>query len=312
LDPGGGKGIEYSYQLTGADKDWVSNNSTIASYNSLGPGDYTFMVRARYKGDTEWMILQEPFKFTIQTPWYLTWWFRITVAATIIALSWLFIRTYYRNKFLRHKALMEKEIAIEQERTKMARELHDGLGSMLSGIKHSFSAMTKDFELSDKQKLLFHANLDKLNESIKELRNISHNMASDALLKYGLENSLRDYCNNATLNSGIPVSFTALDTKDLSINEEKSVHIFRIIQELLQNIIKHAEAKNVIVQISNNNKQLYITVEDDGKGFDMELKQRNGIGLKNIETRIKMLKGELDYRTAPGKGTSVLMTIPYH
>jgi two-component system, NarL family, sensor kinase len=206
---------------------------------------------------------------------------------------------------------MEKEVAIEQERTKMARELHDGLGSMLSGIKHSFSAMTKDFNLNDKQELLFHANLDKLNESIKELRNISHNMASDSLLKYGLENSLRDYCNNASLNSGIPVSFTALDTKDLKITEEKSVHIFRIIQELFQNIINHSNAKNVVVQISNNNKHLYITVEDDGKGFDLaETKKRDGIGLRNIESRVKILKGDLDYKTSPGKGTSVLMTIP--
>ncbi len=311
LDPEGGKNIEYNYKLIGADKDWVSNNNTSASYNSLSPGDYTFIVRARYKGDTEWMSLQNPFMFTIETPWHMTWWFRIGFAVAVIAFSWLLIRTYYRNKFLRQKAMMEKEIAIEQERTKMARELHDGLGSMLSGIKHSFAAMTKEFELNDKQELLFHANVEKLNESIKELRNISHNMASDSLLKYGLENSLRDYCSNASLNSGIPVSFTALNTKDLNINEEKSIHIFRIIQELFQNIMKHSAAKNVVVQISNNNNQLYITVEDDGKGFDMSaIKKQDGIGLKNIETRIKLLKGNLDYQTSPGGGTSVLMTIP--
>ena len=265
LDPEGVKNIEYSYQLTGADKDWISNNTTTASYNSLNPGDYTFIVRARHKGDTEWMTLQKPFRFTIGTPWNQTWWFRASLAAAIIALSWFLIRTYYKNKFLRQKAMMEKEIAIEQERTKMARELHDGLGSMLSGIKHSFTAMTNEFELSGKQQLLFHSNLDKLNESIKELRNISHNMASDALLKYGLENSLRDYCNNTSLNFGIPVSFTAIDTKDLNIGEDKSVHIFRIIQELFQNIVKHSEARNVVVQLSNNNKRLYITVEDDGR-----------------------------------------------
>ena len=311
LDPDGTKSIEYSYQLEGADKDWISSNTTTASYNSLGPGDYTFIVRARHKGDTEWMTLQDPFKFTIETPWYKTWLFWISLVSATIAFWWILIRTYYKNKFLRQKAMMEKEIAIEQERTKMARELHDGLGSMLSGIKHSFTAMTNDFELNDKQKLLFHSNLDKLNESIKELRNISHNMASDALLKYGLENSLRDYCNNASLNSGIPVSFAALDTKDLNIGEEKSVHIFRVIQELFQNIIKHADAKNVVVQLSNNNKNLYITVEDDGRGFDLAgTKKREGIGLKNIESRIKLLKGDLDYKTAPGKGTSVMMIIP--
>lgn len=311
LDPDRAKNIEYSYQLTGADKDWISNNSTIASYNNLGPGDYSFIVRARHKGDTEWMTLKTPFRFTIETPWFKTWWFRLMLAAAVVSLAWLLVRSYYRDKLLRQKAMMEKEIAIEQERTKMARELHDGLGSMLSGIKHSFTAMTKDLELSDKQHLLFHSNLDKLNESIRELRNISHNMASDTLLKYGLENSLRDYCSNVSLNSGIPVSFTAIDTKDLNIGEERSIHIFRVIQELFQNIIKHADAGNVVMQLSNNNKQLYITVEDDGKGFDLlAIKKHDGIGLKNIESRIRLLKGDLDYKTAPGKGTSVMITIP--
>jgi len=311
LDPEGGKNIEYKYMLLGSDKEWISTGTTTAAYNSLSPGDYSFIVRARYKGDTKWMDLRDPFKFTIETPWHMTWWFRTALAIAAILLSWFLIRTYYRNKFLKQKAMMEKEIAIEQERTKMARELHDGLGSMLSGIKHSFAAMTKEFELSDNQELLFHANVEKLNEAIKELRNISHNMASDSLLKYGLENSLRDYCSNASLNSGIPVSFTALNTKDLSIKEDKSIHIFRIIQELFQNIMKHSAARNVVVQISNNNKQLYITVEDDGKGFDMgEIKKQDGIGLKNIEARIKLLKGNPDYKTSPGGGTSVLMTIP--
>jgi signal transduction histidine kinase len=312
VDIDNGKDLEFSYQLRGADANWIyAGDKRSAIYNSLGPGNYTFIIKAKRKGDTGWIEIKDPFSFSIATPWWQSWWFRITLAVAIISFSWLLIRTYYRNKFLRQKSMMEKEIAIEQERTKMARELHDGLGSMLSGVKHSFTAMTRDFELDDKQKLLFHSNLGKLNESIKELRNISHNMASDALLKYGLETSLRDYCNNASLNSGISVSFTALDTKDLNINEEKSVHIFRVIQELFQNIIKHSDAKNVVVQISNNNRQLYITVEDDGKGFNLAgTKKQHGIGLKNIETRVKLLKGDLDYKTAPGKGTSVLMTIP--
>ena len=76
---------------------------------------------------------------------------------------------------------MEKELAIEQERTRMARELHDGLGSMLSGIKHSFSAMKNQLDLNESQQIKFHSNIDKLNESIKELRNISHSMASDSI-----------------------------------------------------------------------------------------------------------------------------------
>jgi len=206
---------------------------------------------------------------------------------------------------------LEKELAIEQERTRMSRELHDGLGSMLSGIKHSFTAMRNQLELSDSESLKFHGNIDKLNESIKELRNISHSMASDSLLKYGLENSLRDYCRNTSEPGVLAISFTAIDTERIQLTEEQSFHIFRIVQELLQNILKHADAKQAILQISYNAKRLYIAVEDDGKGFEMnEIKHKKGLGLKNIETRVKILKGRMDLQSSSLKGTSVLIEMP--
>jgi signal transduction histidine kinase len=134
-------------------------------------------------------------------------------------------------------------------------------------------------------------------------------MASDSLLKYGLENSLDDYCRNISEPGVITISFTALHTEDMHLTEEQTFHLFRIVQELLQNVMKHAMATNTIVQISYNAGHLYITVEDDGKGFDMETaKRKNGVGLKNIETRVKILKGRIDYQTT--KGTSVLIEIP--
>jgi len=200
--------------------------------------------------------------------------------------------------------------AVMAERMKMARELHDGLGSMLSGIKHSFSAMKNQLDLNESQQIKFHANIDKLNESIKELRNISHSMASDSLLKYGLDNSLRNYCNNMSQSGELNISFKALHTEKMKLREEQSFHIFRIVQELLQNIVKHAGPAHAIVQISYNAKKLYITVEDDGNGFEMNSTiRKNGMGLKSIESRIKILKGRMDYQTAPSKGTSVLIEI---
>jgi signal transduction histidine kinase/streptogramin lyase len=312
LDLENGKNIEYNYILKGTDKEWIDNGSaTTASYTNLTPGHYTFIVRARHRGDTGWNIMQQPFSFIVQTPWYETWWFRFSLGVAIALLSWFIIRTYYLRKLERERAIMEKEIAIEQERTKMARDLHDGLGSMLSGVKHSFAAMTKNFQLNEQQQSLFHSNLGKLNESIKELRNISHNMSSDTLIKYGLESSLRDYCNNISDNSAISIFYTALNTENLPLSEEKASHLFRVMQELLQNIIKHSAASNVVVQLSRNNNSLYITVEDNGKGFDLQqVKKQKGMGLKNIESRIRLLKGNLDYQTAPGKGTSVLIEVP--
>lgn len=311
LDPQNKGGLVYSYRLDGADDDWVAAAANNVSYNNLGPGKYKFVVRARRRGSSDWTETDHPFSFVILTPWYQTWWFRLLLIASAIALAWWLIRNYYRSKLQRQRVIMEKEIAIEQERTKMARELHDGLGSMLSGIKHSFAAMTQQIPLDNRQKHVFDSNVDKLNETIRELRNISHNMASDSLLKYGLENSLRDYCRNMSLFAGIPITFTALQLEELSLPEEKSMHIFRIIQELFQNIIKHAAAKQVVMQLSHNNGRLYVTVEDDGKGFDLgEVSRGDGIGLKNIESRVRLLQGELDIQTAPGKGTSVLVALP--
>lgn len=232
------------------------------------------------------------------------------VTVALISLMVFLIRDYYRRKLEKQKIMLENEQAIERERTRMARELHDGLGSMLSGIKHSFNALQNQLPLDDKQQTKFDYNIEKLNESIVELRNISHSMASDALLKYGLENSLKDYCTNLGSPDGLQINFTAVNTTGLFLQEDKAFHVFRIVQELLQNVIKHAAAKNVIVQMSCNEKTLYITVEDDGKGFDTKnTQQEKGIGLRNIETRIKLVKGKIDIQTS-GAGTSVMMEIP--
>ena len=119
------------------------------------------------------------------------------------------------------------------------------------------------------------------------------------------------YCRNISEPGVINISCTALDTDQMQLTEEQTFHIFRITQELLHNTIKHSEAGNAILQISYNAKKLYVTIEDDGKGFDMNTaKQKNTMGLKNIDTRIKILKGHIDYKTAAQKGTSVFIEIP--
>jgi signal transduction histidine kinase/streptogramin lyase len=312
LDINDGRDIEYSYQLAGGDNEWIYNGDiATASFAHLLPGEYTFSVKARHKGDNEWTFMQHPVAFVIEPHWWQTWWFNLLLVAGIMWLVVAFVKAWFARKLQKQKIIMEKELAIEQERTRMARELHDGLGSMLSGIKHSFAAIQNQLQLDSNQQVLFHANIDKLNETIKELRNISHSMASDSLLKYGLENSLRDYCQNITQTGELKVSFTALDTQQLQLSEEQVFHIFRIVQELLWNIIKHAATDAAILQISYNAKRLYIAVEDSGKGFELKtVHQKGGMGLKNIESRIRILKGRMDYRSEPEKGTSVLIEIP--
>ncbi len=297
------------YTLEGYDKQWIAaSNKSVIRYSNLPPGNYTLKAKAINAEKVESDFVYQ-LSVTVKTPWWQSWWFRTLLSFAIIAFVFLMIKNYLSRQLQKQKIIMEKELAIEQERTRMSRELHDGLGSMLSGIKHSFSAMKNQLELDDKQDIRFNNNIDKLNESIKELRNLSHSMASDSLLKYGLENSLADYCRNISEPGVITVSFTALHTEAMLLTEEQTFHIFRIVQELLQNVIKHAMSANTIVQVSYNAGHLYITVEDDGRGFDMETaKRKNGMGLKNIETRVKILKGRIDYQTT--KGTSVMIEIP--
>ena len=305
------RSIIFTFILNGENKAWQQHsNKADFGISNLPPGNYELAVVIKYPGRI-YPDKKIQYRFTIRPPFWKTWWFIAALLLLIFLSGWYVVRSYLGKQLQRQKTIMEKELAIEQERTKMARELHDGLGSMLSGVKHSFSAMKNQLEMTGTEEEKFNYNIGKLNDSIKELRNISHSMASDSLLKYGLENSLRDYCQHISQSGELDISFETLSTGDMYLDEEQSFHIFRIIQELLQNIIMHSGAKHAIIQLSYNNRRLYLTVEDDGTGFELNDPQiKKGMGLKNIESRVKIIKGKMDYRTAPSKGTSVLIEIP--
>lgn len=307
-----GKDIEYSYKLDDGDKNWVYNTDiSNASYANLQPGKYSFNVRARIRGENIWTTLEAPILFTISPHWWETWAFIIIFSISILFIIFLLFRIYFKSRLQKEKNIMEKELAIEQERNRMARDLHDGLGSMLSGIKHSFSAIKNELNPEKDVQHKFDSNIKKLNESITELRNISHSITSEMFLKHGLENSINDYCNSISQQGLIAITFKGIDLQDISIQQDQAFHIFRIIQELLQNTSKHAAATQALVQLSFHLKKLYLTVEDNGLGYDKEiLKTKKGIGLKNVEARVKILKGKMDIKSAVDDGTSVFIEIP--
>jgi signal transduction histidine kinase len=304
------RSILFLFTLKGEKKQWEQNSGNADfAISNLPPGKYHLSVVIKYPGRI-YADKTVHHYFIIHPPFWKTWWFIAGLLCIIALCTLYFVRTYLHRQLQKQKMIMEKELAIEQERTKLARELHDGLGSMLSGVKHSFSAMKNQLVLTGPESEKFHSNIDKLNDSIKELRNVSHSMASESLLKYGLENSLRDHCQYISQSGELAISFEALSTSEMSLTDEQSFHIFRIVQELLQNIIRHSGASHAILQLSYNQRRLYITVEDNGRGFEWGDTSKKGMGLKNIESRVKILHGRLDYKTAPGKGTSVMVEIP--
>ncbi len=200
----------------------------------------------------------------------------------------------------------------EQERTRLAKDLHDGLGGMLSGIKYSFQNMKENLILTPENAQSFERSIDMLDSSIKEMRRVAHNMMPEILVKFGLNTALKDFCGEIDRSGVIQVKYQPIGMEGVTFTQTTAVTIYRIVQELVSNAIKHAAATTIIVQAhaSGHDKPFFITVEDDGKGFDTAaLKLSRGIGWSNIQNRVDFLKGKIDVRSSPENGTSVLIEI---
>jgi two-component system NarL family sensor kinase len=204
-----------------------------------------------------------------------------------------------RHKLSVSKALIQGE---EMERKRIARDLHDGLGSMLSGVKiHLNLAKKENPETVNGVDTL-------LDNSIKELRNISQNLMPESLLELSLEHALRDLCA-ANSNTATKVEFQYLIKKS-RLPKNYEIMIYRIIQELLNNALKYAKASQVLVSCSQNKDVFFITVEDNGVGFDiLDPKNKNGMGLKNIKNRVEFLSGKLEIESKINQGTSAYIEL---
>jgi two-component system, NarL family, sensor kinase len=193
----------------------------------------------------------------------------------------------------------------EDERSRLAKDLHDGLGGLLSGVKFSLSNMKDNLIITPDNMAVFERSLDMLDTSIKELRRVAHNMMPEMLIKFGLDEALKEYCNNINATKLITVKYQAhgMVTR---IEKSAEIIVYRIVQELLNNILKHAAATEAFVQLIREDSRLNVVVEDNGKGFEANLPENNkGDGWANIRSRVEYLKGQLDVHSEQGKGTLV-------
>ena len=198
----------------------------------------------------------------------------------------------------------------EDERGRLAKDLHDGLGGLLSGVKYSLINMKDNMIITKEHAIVFERSLDMIDSSINELRRVAHNMMPEALIKFGLDEALKDYCAAITNSNILKVQYQSFGM-DERIESNTEIIIYRIVQELLNNTIKHATATEVLVQIVRESERMSITVEDNGKGFDIQkLENSKGAGWANIKSRVDYLKGKLDLHSEKGKGTSVSIDCP--
>lgn len=188
----------------------------------------------------------------------------------------------------------------EKERSRLAQDLHDGLGGLLSGIKLTLHQKGDAHEQAQTQ----------LDNAIQEMRRIAHSMMPESLVRFGLSEALSDFCSALSTTDRLTV-FLQIFGIETRLDQQFEIAVYRMTQELINNAMKHGKASEIYVQLIRNEQQLAITVEDDGVGMNTQLPlSEKGMGLSSIQTRLSLLGGTIEVHSTPEVGTTVTLTIP--
>ncbi len=300
------KNIRFVFSLTGSGTNAVQNSRRADfEYTNLQPGEYTLNATAFFPGD-EPVSKSIQYSFTIKKPFWKTLGF-LTGAITLVSLGiFLFFKNLLQRKLSRQKIELEKQQAIAGERSRIAADMHDDLGAGVSTIK--FLSQTAPYIPAEQQqqnnlKISMQADelVDKMNDIIWAMN--EKNDTLDNLIFY-TKAWATNYAEQHQLKPNITIPDNIPST---IIRGEKRQHIFMCIKEGIHNIIKHAEAKNIWLNIEIEKNKLHIMIRDDGKGFDTK-KIFMGNGLSNMQKRIKALDAEI--KTENNNGTVQQFKIP--
>lgn len=197
----------------------------------------------------------------------------------------------------------------EKERSRIASDLHDRLGSLLSTVKLHFSSIEPYFDNEPELSENFSYAISLLDQSVSEVRAVSHNLSKEILTEFGLVKAIENLAES--INSANILNLVFINSGfDLRLSYEKEIEIYRIIQELVTNAIKHANAKELVIQFVADEENLSITIEDDGIGFDINKVKKEGMGLHNIYKRTTKIKGKYSIDSSPGSGSTFVFEIP--
>lgn len=318
LDYTNPKKNQYAYKLQGLDRDWVyAGNRTVAYYTDVKPGTYTFRVKGS-NNDGIWNEEGASIKIIVTPPFWRTWWFYSLVGLVLVGmLGWgyhfrlsLLIKERNAQQAFSRKLIEE----IERGRKRIANELHDSLGQNLLITKNEITECINTESLSETCASSLKEISSLVSESIHEVSEIAYNLHPHQLDRLGLTKAIESIVTKVTHSTTARFSLE-IDNIDGLAAKENEIHIYRIVQEGLNNVIRHAEAKNVWIKISRADDAVKILIKDDGKGFDpkkydSEQLSFSGLGLAGIAERVKILNGDWNIETARKKGASLKITIP--
>jgi signal transduction histidine kinase/ligand-binding sensor domain-containing protein len=284
------------YRINESDS-WIYTNEREIDLTSLAPGSYKLDLQFSVD-NINWSPALDPIEFTINPHWYGMWYTYPAAMAVILLLGYYYFRTQqsiYRQKNIylkiindhQQKLIQSEVVTVERERNRIAKELHDGIGTTLTAIKLRVNRILENYRdpVADEMEEQFQS-------TIAEIKNIIYGLTPPSLERYGLFTALKNYVNRISKN--VPILIT-LKTFGYEVSKyELNIIIFRVIQELLSNSIKHSYAKNISIHLSTFDDMISIIYEDDGIGFQYDPVQ-NGLGLDSIESRIQSINGTLKF-----------------
>ena len=302
---------QYAYKLDGYDRDWIqAATQRSVTYANLSPGRYTFHVKAA-NSDGLWNTNDDFIVIIVSPPWWLSWWAYCVYALTLVSITYIL----YRNRInqLNKKQQMQISVMVaaqEGERKRISRDLHDDVGTKLSAVKMFLSSLhEKAIGTGDKEmKSLAESSEQFITQVTQDVRRLLLNLSPAVLEEFGYATAVEGLINKINETKQIHFNLVMFGMKQ-RLQKDYELALYRITQELINNVLKHAAAKNVSLQIGQRDKKIILMIEDDGKGFEVNA-NKDGYGLHNLEARTKLMQGTMTIDSTPGKGTSVWIEIP--
>jgi len=310
--------VRFQTRLEPGDHDWQEvGDRRIAYYYDFHPGTYVFRVRAVNHAGV-WNEAGASLAFTVRPHFWQALWFKALVLAGLAAVIYGGFRRRVvrleKERVTQHAFTRQLILSQENERKRVAAELHDGLGQDLLLVKNRLALAAARQAAAAELTRQLDAATAATTRAIGEARAISHALRPAALEQVGLTKAIEWMVEQLGQGSATQFS-TELDNLDGLLAPEMEIHLFRIIQEGLNNITRHAGAAQVILEVKREGAGLCVSLFDDGRGFDAEKRRhepeaRPGLGLASMVERAQYLGGRLDLQSAPGRGTRVTVRVP--
>jgi signal transduction histidine kinase len=309
--------IRFKYKLEGLDSEWIdAGTRRTAYYSRIPPGAYTFLVTAA-NSDGIWNTEGASIQVIVHPPFWKNWWFIALAAISIVGLTLLiYERRVSRLETARaaQEAFSRQLISSqEHERKRIAADLHDSLGQNLLVIKNRaiFGGSLCDSDAAREQ---FEEITESVSSSLEEVRQIAYNLRPYHLDRLGLTSTLEAMIEKMEETSAIEF-LCEIEPIDALFSKEEEINLYRIVQESINNVVKHSDATAARVSIKRDADNLHLKIEDNGKGFEVgpsaaSESHRLGFGLTGLSERVRMLKGTLALDSALGRGSKTTIKLP--